>query len=377
MRTGFANLPLHGGACPHWLFEKMVPLSRAIVETIVLEFGPEEVLHRLADPIWFQALGCVLGFDWHSSGLTTTVTGALKEGLRPVAGDLGIFIAGGKGATSRKTPAEIQAAGEKYGLAADLETLVYSSRMAAKVDNTAIQDGFQLYHHVFAFTRDGRWAVVQQGMNQENHYARRYHWLGEPQSEFVAAPHSGILGAKAKTVLDLTAPKSGQARVLSAQLACQKPEETLSEIARLHGSPQQGVLPGFTMPRPHPVPNSAYLNRALIAAYEKQPLDFEKLLAVQGVGPATIRALALVSEVIWGAPVSREDPVRYSFAHGGKDGFPYPVSDRQYESSIFVFENAIKNAKLGRSDKLKALKRLSMLQLGPKTGGEDEIRSLR
>lgn len=366
MRTGVANLPLHGGHCPPWLFEKMVPLSRAIVETIVLEFGPDEVLERLADPLWFQAFGCVLGFDWHSSGLTTTATGALKEALRPVAGDLGIFVAGGKGATSRKTPQEIQEAGERYGLALDLNRLVYTSRMTAKVDNTAIQDGFQLYHHVFIFTREGKWAVVQQGMNQENHYARRYHWLGKSQQEFVEEPHSGILGPKAEKVMDLTAKDSRKAREVSAQLACQKPEETLKEIGSLY-RPKQGVLPGFTMPKAHHVPNSAYLNRALLAAYERQPENFEELLAVDGVGPATIRALALVSELVWGAPVSREDPVRYSFAHGGKDGFPYPVSDSQYEQTIAVFESAIKSAKLGHSDKLRALKRLGKLQLGPKT----------
>lgn len=371
MRTGIANLPLHGGQCPPWLFEKMVPLSRAIVETIVMEFGPEEVLTRLSDPLWFQALGCVLGFDWHSSGLTTTVTGALKEGLRPMEDELGVYISGGKGATSRKTPSEIQARGEKYGLPNNLEGLVYSSRMAAKVDNTAIQDGFQLYHHVFIFTRSGQWAVVQQGMNQVNRYARRYHWLGKMEQEFVNEPHSGILGPKATEVLDLTAKDSSKARDASTQLACQKPEETLEEIARLQDGPRQGVLPGFTLPRSHPVPNSGYLNRALIAAYERQPENFEKLLAVQGVGPATVRALALVAEVVWGAAPSRKDPVRYSFAHGGKDGFPYPVSQKQYGESIWVFENAIKSAKLGQTDKMRALKRLSQLQLGPETFATD------
>ena len=365
MRTGTANLPLHGGRCPAWLFAKMVPLGREIVETIALEFGPEEVLARLSDPIWFQALGCVLGFDWHSSGLTTTVTGALKEGLRPIENELGVFIAGGKGAASRKTPSEIQTAGEKYGLPNFLERLVYSSRMAAKVDNTAIQDGFQLYHHVFAFTRSGKWAVVQQGMNPENRYARRYHWLGELEQEFVDEPHSGILGSRAKEVLDLTAKESEGARSASASLARQNPSETLDELARLQGEPRQGVLPGLTLPRAHPVPNSGYLNRALLAAYESQPDDFEKLLAVQGVGPATIRALALVAEVVWGTPASRKDPVRYSFAHGGKDGFPYPVSREQYDESINTFERAIKGAKLGHSDKMRALKRLSQLELGP------------
>ena len=367
MRTGTANLPLHGGRCPAWLFAKMVPLGRAIVETIALEFGPEEVLARLSDPIWFQALGCVLGFDWHSSGLTTTVTGALKEGLRPIENELGVFIAGGKGAASRKTPSEIQTAGEKYGLPNFLERLVYSSRMAAKVDNTAIQDGFQLYHHVFAFTRSGKWAVVQQGMNSENRYARRYHWLGQLEQEFVDEPHSGILGSRAIEVLDLTAKESERARWASASLARQNPSETLDELARLRGEPRQGVLPGFTLPRSHPVPNSGYLNRALLAAYERQPEDFEKLLAIEGVGPATIRALALVAEVVWGTPASRKDPVRYSFAHGGKDGFPYPVSREQYGQTINTFEHAIKGAKLGHSDKMRALKRLSQLELGPQT----------
>jgi hypothetical protein len=365
MRTGTANLPLHGGQCPRWLFERMVPLSRAIVETIVMEFGPEEVLARLSDPLWFQALGCVLGFDWHSSGLTTTVTGALKEGLRPIEGEVGVFISGGKGATSRKTPSEILARGEKYGLASDLERLVYSSRMAAKVDNAAIQDGFQLYHHVFVFTRSGNWAVVQQGMNKESRYARRYHWLGKLEQEFVDEPHSGILGPKAKEVIDLTAKESSKARDASTQLARQSPQETLKEYASAIGIPQQGVLPGFTLPSCHPVPKSGYLNRALLQAYENQPQDFEQLLALKGVGPATVRALALVSEVVWGAPPSRKDPVRYSFAHGGKDGFPYPVSRAEYEKSISVFESAIKSAKLGRSDKMKALGRLSQLQLGP------------
>ncbi|GAW93241.1 DUF763 domain-containing protein [Calderihabitans maritimus] len=352
MRTGTARLPLHGGRCPRWLFDRMKELGSAIIEVIVYEYGPDEVLRRLSDPVWFQAFGCVLGFDWHSSGLTTTVLGALKEGLRDRQKDLGVFIAGGKGRTSRKTPEEIAFYAEKYSFEVSPETLIYSSRMAAKVDNTALQDGYQLYHHVFIFTAHGQWAVVQQGMNERSGWARRYHWLGETVKDFVCEPHAAICCDRRTRVLNMVAEESGKARAVIAELARDHPSRTLRELNRLRE---------LDLPQSHHIPRAGYMDKILYQIYERQPEDFKAVLGVEGVGPKTIRALALVAEVTYGAKSSFRDPVKYSFAHGGKDGHPFPVDRKVYEKSIEILRRSLSEARIGRSDKLQALKKLNAL----------------
>lgn len=351
-RTGFAHLPLHTGKAPRYLFERMVPLSREIVLFLVSEFGREEVLRRLSDPYWFQAFGCVLGFDWHSSGLTTTVCGALKEGLRGIENDLGIFVTGGKGATSRKTPAEITAVCEQIGR--DPQPLIYASRISAKVDNSAVQDGYQLYHHSFVFTAQGQWCIVQQGMNDATSMARRYHWLSDNVVSYVNEPHAAICCDATADTLNLVAVESAGVRSASAALAAQKPEITLEAI---------GQLPLLEMPRRHEVArsdvNPKYLQKILLRTYETAPADFESLLSIEGVGAKTLRALALTSELIYGACASQRDPARYSFAHGGKDGTPYPVDQTTYDKTIEVMHRALNGAKIDRSEKVRAFRRLA------------------
>ncbi|CEP68967.1 Protein of unknown function DUF763 [Moorella glycerini] len=358
MRTGTASLPLHGGHCPPWLFERMKRLGPAILEVIVREYGPQEVLRRLSDPHWFQAFGCVLGFDWHSSGLTTTLCGALKEGIRGREKDLGLVIAGGKGRTSRQTPEEIATAADRLALTSlQPGELVYASRMAAKVDNTALQDGYQLYHHVFIFTFDGRWAVVQQGMNEMTRLARRYHWLGEGVGDFVCEPHAAVCCDAKGEVLNMVANEGQASRQVVTELARQRPERVVAEFNRI----LERKLPNLSLPWRHDVPRASYLNKALLKVYAAQPRDFAAVLGVEGVGPKTVRALAMVAEVAYGAPASFRDPVRYSFSHGGKDGHPYPVDRRVYDHSIAVLEQALASAKIGRTDKLQALKRLAQI----------------
>src|SRR3984893_17594934 len=365
-RTGLAHLPLHGGKAPRYLFERMVPLSREIVIFLVSEFGRQEVLRRLPDPYWFQAFGCVLGFDWHSSGLTTTVCGALKEGLRDVGGELGIFVAGGKGATSRKTPAEITTACERLGR--DPEPRVYASRISAKVDNSAVQDGYQLYHHSFVFTAEGQWCIVQQGMNDATSMARRYHWLSDNVSDYVSEPHAAICCDASVTTLNLVASESSEVRSASATLASQRPEITLNAL---------GHLPLLEMPRRHEVGpsdiNPKYLEKILLRTYETAPADFESLLAIEGVGAKTLRALALTSELIYGARASRRDPARYSFAHGGKDGTPFPIDRATYDKTIEVMHHAINGADIERAEKVRAFRRLTEFSIGDGgSGGSGE-----
>jgi hypothetical protein len=353
MRTGTANLPLHYGNAPAWLFDRMAKLAREVTIVIVDEFGPEEFLRRVSHPYWFQSFGCVLGFDWHSSGLTTTVGGALKVGLKDVSNDLGLFIAGGKGATSRKTPTEIEDVSNSLGK--DFSKLVYSSKMSAKVDNTALQDGFQLYHHNFFFTKAGNWAVVQQGLNTSNHWARRYHWLSDNLTSFVEEPHSAIASDYKTETLNLVAKESNDTRIVSTQLAGEKPEKVLREykkILELNLPKRELVEVGDIRPE--------NLKKILLSTYEQQPRDFELLLSTRGVGPRTIRALALISELIYGAPASREDPVKFSFAHGGKDGTPYPVDKKTYDKSIEVLKFAVEKAKIGDREKIESLKRLQL-----------------
>lgn len=359
MRTGIANLPLHGHHCPRWLFDRMVRLSSAIIEAVVEDYGPGEVLERLSDPFWFQALGCVVGFDWHSSGLTTVLCGALKQGLRPKQHELGIYLAGGKAMASRKTPSEIEDYAGRYGLSVDVSSLQYASRLSAKVDNTAVQDGFQIYHHVFAFTGDGRWAVVQQGMNQANGWARRYHWLGDNIDCFVEEPHAAVCGEPAQTVLNMVALESDGAREASLYLS-QKPGEVISTLKKMADMPID-KLRALNLPAAHHVPQASRIEKTLARLYELQPPTFEGMLAVEGVGPATVRAFALVSEVIYNAAPSRKDPVRYSFAHGGKDGHPFPVNRQDYDRSIYILERALRRARTGDNDNLKALKRLAAI----------------
>ncbi|MBM3149533.1 MAG: DUF763 domain-containing protein, partial [Chloroflexi bacterium] len=314
--------------------------------------GPQEMLQRLSDPYWFQAFGCVLGYDWHSSGVTTTVCGALKEGVKGLENDLGLFVAGGKGKTSRKTPSEIESFGDK--LNADPSKLVYASRMSAKVDSSAVQDGYQLYHHVFVFTKDGAWSVVQQGMNESNRYARRYHWLGEKVNDFVCEPHSAICAEAAAKTLNLVAVESTPARDIITQVANQqKPEKLLSELK---------WLKALSLPARHSLLlediHPDRLSKTLLITYERQPENFETLLGLEGVGAKTLRALSLISELVYDVPVSLRDPARYSFAHGGKDGIPYPVDRKSYDKSIEVLHQALERAKVGDTEKIAAFKRL-------------------
>src|SRR5215212_3106282 len=350
-RTGTAQLPLHGGRAPVWLFSRMVKLAREISIHIVSEFGPEEMLRRLSDPFWFQAFGCVLGFDWHSSGVTTTVTGALKEGIRGLESDLGFYAGGGKGAASRQTPSQITLACERLSI--DPRPLVYASRMSAKVDSAAVQDGYQLYHHAFFFTPTGGWCVVQQGMNGDNGMARRYHWLSSSLQSYINEPHAAVCAEAEAPTLNLVASESDPVRSASAELSRQEPSVVLSAL--------KGI-PALTMPRRHAVllgdVNPAYLQKILLKTYERAPEDFETLLGMQGVGGRTLRALALVSEIIYGTPASTRDPARFSFAHGGKDGFPYPVDLETYDKTVEVLRAAVNKANIDRSERVKALKRL-------------------
>lgn len=354
-RRGIATLPLHYGKAPRWLFDRMVKLSREILVAMVSEFGSQDVLNKISDPYWFQALGCILGFDWHSSGVTTTVTGALKEAIKGLESELGLFIAGGKGGTSRKTPDEIKIYSEKFSFNPD--PLIHASRISAKVDNTAVQDGYQLYHHAFFFNSDGKWAVVQQGMNIENRTARRYHWLGEEVEDFVEEPHKAICCDKKVETLNMVAKESRESRVVSTEIAREKPEKVIKELNRIME---------LNLPHRHKVIhadiNPEKICRTLIKTYENQPQNFEQLLSIQGVGPKTIRALALVSEIIYGATPSYNDPARFSFAHGGKDGTPYPVDRRGYDKTIEVLRSAINSAKIGNRERLEAIRRLALLE---------------
>ncbi len=355
-RTGVANLPLHYGKAPRWLFDRMVKLAREITIVIVADFGAEEMLRRLSHPFWFQAFGCILGFDWHSSGVTTTLCGALKEGIKGLEKDLGLFIAGGKGRTSRQTPSELERWGES--LALDAAPLVYASRMSAKVDSAAIQDGYQLYHHTFLFTIGGSWTVIQQGMNEATRYARRYHWLGEKVTDFVNEPHAAILSETRGQVLNLVAGESDPARTTIVEIATgEKPENIVAELKRL----KTLELPSrhqLTVDDLHP----DSLSRILLSTYERQPQDFEQLLGLPGVGAKTIRALSLISELVHGVAPSYRDPARYSFAHGGKDGIPYPVDRETYDRSIELLRQAINKTKLGIREKNEAVGRLNRVR---------------
>ena len=351
MRSGTAQLPLHTGRAPAWLFSRMVLLAREITTHIVAEYGSDEVLRRLSDPYWFQAFGCVLGFDWHSSGVTTTVTGAVKEALSGREHELGVYAGGGKGAVSRRTPSEIAAHCQRLSI--DPAPLVYASRMSAKVDSAAVQDGYQLYHHAFFFTPSGAWCVVQQGMNDGNKMARRYHWLSRSVASFVNEPHAAVCAERPAATLNLVASESADVRSRSSELAREQPKVVLSAIRD---------LPLLSMPRRHAVlladVNPQHLERVLLKTYEAAPSDFESLIGLEGVGARTVRALALVSEVIYGTPASTRDPARFSFALGGKDGTPFPVDRDAYDKTIDILHAAVNRANIDRSERVKALKRL-------------------
>ena len=361
-RTGTVELPLHGGKAPKWLFDRMVKLSGAITEVLIYEYNQEEFLRRLSDPHWFQAFSCVLGFDWHSSGTTTTTCGALKMAIDP--NETGIKVAGGKGRTSRRTPQEVEETAELFSLSTKkIEELKYSSRMSAKVDNSCIQDSYQLYHHSFIFTEKGDWVVIQQGMSDR--YARRYHWLSSNVDCFVEEPHTGICSdRKEKTVLDMTAGDSRETRETSVDLVRDNPKHL--EGLLLHRKGSQSLLTEFreerfTMPSHHPVLDID-IGRAgmkvLERAYEIQPENYEELVSLKGMGPKKIRALALISELVYGSKPSWRDPAKFSFTHGGKDGFPYPVHKTTYDASIQTLKEAIEQAKLDRKERLYAIKRL-------------------
>ena len=354
--SGIAELPLHGGKCPKRLFPLMVNLSQRICELIVDEYGEKELLRRLSDPYWFQAFGCVLGFDWHSSGLTTTTTGALKEALKNT--ELGIGVAGGKGKASRKTPEEIMQIGDKLNLnEKKLQKLIKASKLAAKVDNSLLQDGFNLYHHSFFFTKNS-WCIVQQGMSED--YARRYHWLSSNLKNFLNEPHSAIVCDKKTKPLNLVAKEVRETQKCSVDLVRENPIHLKKYLTRKKFSIAQKKLfefNGFSMPRDHFPEISADL-KVLMEAYEKQPRNYEELVLIKGMGQKNLRALALISHLIYGTPLSWKDPVKYSFAHGGKDGWPYPVNKEKYRESIEFLKQAVQEARIGHKEKIKALKRI-------------------
>lgn len=331
----------------------MVRLSRAVFEVLIEEFGPAECLRRLADPVWFQAFGSLLGFDWHSSGLTTVTTAALKDGMADRMAETGLWIAGGKGKKSRKTPDEIAVGAEALAMGEQATSLADWSRLVAKVDNTALQDGYQLYHHVFFFTADGRWAVIQQGMPAEGGtMARRYHWWSEDAQDPVNEPRTGIAGDPAATtmVMDMTAALSAEARTATGQLLREVP---VGEVHRALDTIR------LSLPAGHAVPNARYLDGVLHRLYERPPEDFQTLLTKPGVGPGSLRALVMTAELIYGVEASRVDPVRYSFAHGGKDGHPYPVDRSAHDHTTSTLEHALLRARLGHTEQLGALRRLA------------------
>ncbi|RYJ45039.1 DUF763 domain-containing protein [Flavobacterium beibuense] len=352
-RSGSADLPLHNGHVPLWLSERMSKLGLAIVETIAMEFSTEEVVTKLADPFWFQSFGAVMGMDWHSSGITTSVLGALKKSVNPHSKELGIYICGGKGKHSMKTPNELLFVGEKTGL--NGAQLADFSKLTAKVDNTAIQDGFQLYQHNFIVTDKGDWCVIQQGMNNSNGMARRYHWHSKDLQSFINEPHTFIYGKNQGEILNLTANSASSAREKSLQIANENPDKVLKEVNHL-------VMPNHHDVRMKDI-NMKRLGAMLWVTHENRPQNFESLLMLKGMGPRALQSLALVSEVIYGTPTRFEDPARFSFAHGGKDGHPFPVPVKVFDETINTLQMAINRAKIGNSDKIHAIKKLSEISM--------------
>jgi uncharacterized protein len=360
-RTGSADLPLHGGRVPAWLATRMARLGRVVAEAIVIEYGRAEFLRRLSHPFWFQSLGAVMGMDWHSSGITTSVLGALKRGLAPVESEIGIYVCGGRGRHSRRTPEELALVGEKTGL--DGDRLGRASRLVAKVDGAAVQDGFELYLHGFVVTGDGAWTVVQQGMRAETRTARRYHWLSEGLTSFVDDPHAAIDGEPVGEIVNLVDRRAAAARRVQIELVRAGPQAVLRDLAAIDPvGAIAPVLPHLSMPAHHEVTASDVVSRriagAIAAAQERMPEDFAELLLVPGLGARTVFALAQVAEVVYGAPSRFSDPARFSLSHGGKDGHPYPVPLKVYDETLRVLRRAVDRAKLGNDDKLAALRRL-------------------
>ncbi|MBP7792473.1 MAG: DUF763 domain-containing protein [Candidatus Goldbacteria bacterium] len=361
IKKSIANLPLHGGKAPLWLFNRMKKMARQILLIIIKEYGNKEVLKRISDPFWFQALGCVLGFDWHSSGLTTTVNGAIKEALNGLEKDTGIFVAGGKGGKSRQTPMEIIRFADRNGF--DGQNYVKISRLTAKVDSVAIQDGYQLYlHHIF-FTKDGNWVVIQQGMNEKNKYARRYHWFSDEVESFVETPHKAICGDKEENeVLNMTAVDSREARETTLDLSRHDPVKVLNEIK---------IISTCNLPARHQIfyndMNSSHIEKVLLSTYENQPDNFENLLLTRGFGPKAMRSLVLLSEIIYGKEPSYKDPITYSFAHGGKDGIPYPVDRKLYDANVEFLKEILNSSKIEETEKSRAFKRLSNFEVKGET----------
>jgi hypothetical protein len=383
-RTGSADLPLHGGHVPAWLSARMAALGRVMSEAIVHHYGRDELLRRLAHPFWFQSFGAVMGMDWHSSGMTTSVVGALQRGLAPVRRELGIYVCGGKGRRARETPAQLARLGDETGV--DAAGLTHASRLVAKIDAAAVQDGFDLYLHAFIATSSGQWCVVQQGMNPRRREARRYHWLSERLDGFLDSPHAAVEGRHQGVIVNLADARAARNRGASLELARAGPDRTVALLRRLRAArepalelfpqfdPQSeppighigpgSALPCLQMPAHHDVRSSDVvlrrLHAALAAAAERGPRDFCDLLLTPGVGARTVAALALVAEVIHGAPSRFSDPARFSMAHGGKDGHPFPVPLAVYDQTIRVLKQAVASARLGNDDKLAAIARLDV-----------------
>ncbi len=365
-RKGVANLPLHGGHPPRWLFSRMIKLAGGISEVIIDEYGSDELLRRLSDPFWFQAFSCVLGFDWHSSGTTTTTCGALKIALNPESH--GFIVAGGKGKASRKTPEEIAGSGDALSInSKNIEKLIQTSRLSAKIDNSCIQDGYQLYQHTFFINDQGNWAVVQQGMNEYNKYARRYHWLGESVDDYLSNPHAAIsCDLKEENSLNMVDMESEKAREISVDLICDNPDHLRKYFNNKNS--MQTLLSDFSgekselnMPHHHPVLDMDLSDRefqVLKQAWEIQPENYQDLILLKGFGPKKIRAMALISDLVFGEPASWKDPVKYSFTHGGKDGYPYPVDREVYDNSINTLKESLEQSNLNNKEKMGAIKRL-------------------
>lgn len=364
-RSGVADLPLHGGRVPGWLAERMTRLGTAITETIVHHYGTSAFLSRLSDPFWFQALGAVMGMDWHSSGITTSVMGALKRGLGPRADELGLHICGGRGRFSRNTPNELRAIANRRGL--DGEQLVRTSRLTARVDNNAIADGFQIYLHSFVLTSTGEWAVVQQGLNDQSGMARRYHWHSASVRDFVAEPHTGIVGEHQGTIMNLVDAHAQPAQSAMLNIVREHPDKTIREASKL----RQLKMPEHHVVYPEDV-NLKRLGAVLAVAYERDLHNFAELLLLEKLGPRTLQSLALVADVVHGAPSRFNDPARFSFAHGGKDRHPFPVPLKTYDESINFLRSSLDAARVGDKEKLDGFRRLERFTCAVETNREPE-----
>jgi len=372
-RSGTANLPLHYGRVPEWLANRMKELGSAISLAVIYKYGRDEFLRRISDPFWFQSFGAVMGMDWHSSGITPSVMGALSRGLNPLSGETGLYILGGRGKRSRNTPSEIYEVSMKTGL--DGDKLVRCSRLSAKIDNSCINDGYQIYLHNFLLTSDGKWGVVQQGMNRNDLTARRYHWLSDDVKSFVDDPHTAVVGRNEGEILNLSDSRCEPARNAIVEFLSIHPDRQQHEIESLFSSGMPSTR-HLDMPSRHEITaadvNSKRMGAVLALAYEKQFSDFTDALLLEGVGPRTIQSLALVSEVIYGAPARFSDPARFSFAHGGKDGHPAPVPLKIYDQSISILKDAVRKAKIGEHDRLDCLRKLDSVSRGIENRYEPE-----